>query len=196
MKNQAFLDEIALRLKRAEALLEDARLRRTAAGESTAQLTKLQTKKQKEYLDLKHLRGRAQEEFSKALALEKAAEKDVFALRETMKIYRLSQAREEPSDDSEEHPEVPDFRVGDKVLFEADKDCYPRWSYDIQVGRPTGISRRGTVEEIDYNLHELTTRSRFGEAPATLTWVWPLPGHEDYDPKQWERPGYLRLLDE
>jgi len=81
----------------------------------------------------------------------------------------------------------PNFKVGDRVVYEINSDHLPRWNFSIDNGG-TGKFAEGTVMEIHKDTHSLEIVLVNGNY-----WQWPLEGASEYDPNQWERPGYLRL---
>lgn len=86
--------------------------------------------------------------------------------------------------------EAPLIYEGDAVCFAVDEDEYPVWNY--QTPRvPEGENITIVTGRVCHkNSRVLITRHI--AAGRWVYWNWPLPDHPDYDPKQWERPGYLR----
>jgi hypothetical protein len=80
----------------------------------------------------------------------------------------------------------PEFKVGDKVVFEirGSNENYPRWDFSEDNGG-SGIGAIGKVLEVtDYYVFVEDTRNG-------VRWNWPLSAHDDYCPTQWLRPGWL-----
>lgn len=77
------------------------------------------------------------------------------------------------------------FTVGDKVRYELCGFMKPRWFANRDYGG-TGIWEDGEVVTVQED--KITVMAE------TNVSVWPLRGHPEYDPKQWERPGYLQLM--
>jgi hypothetical protein len=91
--------------------------------------------------------------------------------------------------------EDPTFKVGDTVKFELDpRREYPRYDYSEGPGKKgdaggSGVWRIAKIDSISDDYVRVTwagkTRERF--------WSWPLKGGANYDPGQWNLPGYLCL---
>ena len=90
----------------------------------------------------------------------------------------------------------PVFEHDDKVTFKVAKDFFsikrlvPLWDFQHK-SRVTGDSKwtDGVVVEVG---DIYVTVEYCSHNDQTETWEWPLCGHSDYSPDQWERDGYLR----
>lgn len=99
-------------------------------------------------------------------------------------VIRALPAVEEPTG------ETPTFVVWDEVEFAVSATDLPVWNFASNEREPHRTIR-GAVHSIDTKRNILTTRH--DKAGGRLQeWHWPLPGHYQYSPEQWSRPGYLR----
>jgi hypothetical protein len=91
----------------------------------------------------------------------------------------------------------PVFKVGDRVECEMSSwtDCRPRWDDKTDNGG-TGKIITGTVKSFNAysNICGGPTMEIQFDPPAEHwdNWIYIMPGHKDYDPNQWGRPGFLR----
>ena len=78
------------------------------------------------------------------------------------------------------------FKVGDRVRFELAHGQRPRWTANCDLGA-TGMWEDGEVVAVQSDKITVVSESCVS--------VWPLSGNDEYDPGQWTRPGYLRLVE-
>ncbi len=83
----------------------------------------------------------------------------------------------------------PEFKIDDKVLCEVSKDFsyQPRWDHGNDKGG-SGSYMEGVVTSIHSAAATISVRFE------SISWSWPLPGHNNYNDNQWNRPGYLRKI--
>lgn len=85
----------------------------------------------------------------------------------------------------------PTFKVSDKVTFLVDNLGFPVVSTLYEPKNGT----QWVVAEITYVSRLFVLTEHESDFGTKRTQAWPLEGSHEYDPKQWDRPGYLRHVD-
>jgi len=85
----------------------------------------------------------------------------------------------------------PVFNIDDEVEFEVGIEGYPRWDRNAENWYSEYVIERFKVSAVyDDRFYTIINR----KDKLTLFWFWPLKGHIDYGPDQWERPGFIRKV--
>jgi hypothetical protein len=85
---------------------------------------------------------------------------------------------------------TPKLEIGAEVKFELAEDVdNPRWDFNTDR-KGSGVWKRGVIVDIEHRSFRVRWDGEHGEE----SWNWPNIGFEEYDPQQWNRPGFVQLV--
>ena len=80
----------------------------------------------------------------------------------------------------------PEIKVGSKVRYELSANRLPRWDHLRDKG--------GIGEFAESTVFAIQDHLAYIETAGGYIWQFPLAGHYNYSPDQWQRDGFFQLV--